>query len=230
MRGRSSCGNRLKRIVAGVFIICGLIIGYPGCLPDAGAETSPETSAGTTLTVTIPKGNVRKAPSVEATVETTLKRGDTVTVLASLEEWHHVELADGRKGWVHRVLFMPRHPAEYRITGIRIEDSGGGEEKIYFGFNGLSPPRVSLMKGEQPRVVCDFRDTGIDKSIDRKHALQDTLIRNVRIGIHDDMTRVVFDLASGVEYRLEHIFVKGTFYELIVKKSGPMAPAISETD
>lgn len=187
-------------------------------------------AAGTVLTVTIPRGNVRKAPSVSATVETTLKRGDTVEVLASLEDWHHVLLPDGRKGWVHRMLFRPAVASAYRISGIRIEDPGTDEQKIYFGFDGVTPPRVFLLKGDAPRVVCDFKDTGIDKAIDRRHVLDDTLVKNVRIGIHDGMTRVVLDLAPGGEYRLEHIFVPKSVYELIVKKSGPIEPTTSETD
>ena len=288
MRGRSKCGNGMRRIVAGLCAVGGLFMWYS---PTTGAETKMsigvekgnirddaslkakisaqlkrgeavtvletreqwyrvqlrdgETgwahesvladagsgdASGTTLTVTVPKGNLRKAPSVEATVVKTLKRGVKVEVLASLEEWHHVALANGQKGWVHQTLFLPPAAPAYRISGIRIEDPGDGEEKVYFGFDGPRPPHVLFLKGEAPRVVCDFRDTGLDKSIERHHAISNTIIRNVRIGIHEDMTRVVFDLAPEGDYALEHIFVQKRFYELIVKKTGAIEPRISETD
>ncbi len=99
--------------------------------------------------------------------------------------------------------------AEAVIESISYEKDDENREKIVFKLNGAHIPKVFKIQGERPRVVFDFIDTRYSDLINRITDTQGTLIKGVRIGIHDDppKTRVVVDLRAEEEYQFEQDFL-----------------------
>ncbi len=176
---------------------------------------------GDSIALTV-NGNIRNSPDLTSEILTVLKKGDTVVIMESGEEWYQVQLADGRDGWAHKKLFAKRAPVRlYDLDGIRIEKAGKNEEKVYFLYKGPKPPHIFISKAGSTRIVCDFSNTRPGKGIGQKTEVKGSLIQTVRTGLHgEDQSdlRVVFDVVPDSEYGLEHFFVKKEMYLLIVKK------------
>lgn len=197
---------------------------------DAGwAHKSLFSAAETSKTVTVDVGNVRAEPSTRADIKTRLRKGNTVKILDSREDWYRVRTPDGETGWMHDSLFATspakkRKPAaseKYQLEAIRIESGNGLEEKAYFVFNGPKPPKTFFTKTGPTRVVCNFPNTRLHRGISPDNPVNGALIKKVRIGLHGENKSdawVVFDLAPGQKYELEHIFMEGRIYMLIFKK------------
>ncbi len=78
-------------------------------------------------------------------------------------------------------------------------------EKLIFRLSATDPPKIFKIKGEKPRLVIDFFDTGYSAQIKKITNTDDHLIKSVRIGMHKDppKTRVVVDLRTEREYDYE---------------------------
>ena len=181
--------------------------------------TGKEAKPGDSMTLTV-KGNVRVSPDLGSEVLTVLKKGEAVIIKESQEEWHHVQLPDGRDGWVHKKLFA-KPVRMYDLEGIRIETDGKDREKVYFMYNGPKSPDIFITKAVSPRIICDFPNTRRGKGIRQKMEVNGRLIQVLRTGLHggdkSDL-RVVFDVDPDAEYELEHSFAEKEMYLLIVKK------------
>ncbi len=78
-------------------------------------------------------------------------------------------------------------------------------EKLIFRLSATDPPKIFKIKGEKPRLVIDFFDTGYSAQVKKISNTDDHLIKSVRIGMHKDppKTRVVVDLRTEREYDYE---------------------------
>lgn len=77
-----------------------------------------------------------------------------------------------------------------------------GTEKIVFKLSATHTPKIFKIKGEKPRLVIDFFDTGYSTRVKKISNSDDYLIKSVRIGKHKDppKTRIVVDLRTEREY------------------------------
>jgi uncharacterized protein YgiM (DUF1202 family) len=212
----------------------------PTAPPASESKPAPQASvkpgdikAGDILNITVNAGKIRKEPRMDAEVLVRLKKGEKVTIKEPGEEWHHVGLPDGQEGWANKILFS-QNPAPpppipqaqalsakiYRLSGIKIE-TADDKEKVYFLFNGSSPPRTFFAQTESERIVCDFPNTRLGEGIEPENRINGSLIRTVHAslqGAKNTNTRIVFDLVPGQKYELEHFFMRGEMYLLIIRK------------
>ncbi len=167
------------------------------------------------LTITATTGRIRKAPSLKSEVLSALKKGEKVSVLERKGEWYRVQSAADKSGWAHRSIFETAKTApESRITElmeINASVTAQGDEKVVFVFDDLSVPKISVLKEAIPKVVCDFSNTRISKTIGHTIKVNGHLIANIRIGKQHEKSltpRIVLDLFPTRPYTLNQISSK----------------------
>ncbi len=110
--------------------------------------------------------------------------------------------------------------SEPLLKSIRFEKSSDHAEKVFFELNGFYPPEVFGLKGDQPRVVCDFKKVNLEKSLTKVLETNGTFILRIRVGTYpppDPKIRVVVDLDPHKNYDIEQIFFqKDTTFALII--------------
>lgn len=153
------------------------------------------------LTVARSSAQVRERPDIGAPVTARREKGDVVDLLEERGEWYRVRMSDGKEGWMNRILFSQRE-GETRslLTGVTFEEvENGGVRVIFFG-NGGTPPRISTIGGDTPRVVCDFANTQPSESFASGLSRKVGNVNAARVGFQGpgnrDM-RVVFDVSGG---------------------------------
>ena len=106
------------------------------------------------------------------------------------------------------------------LKSIRFEKSSDAE-KVIFELNGFYPPEVFGLKGDQLRVVCDFKKVNPEKSLPKVLETNGTFILRIRVGIYpspDPKIRVVLDLVPHKNYDIEQTFFqKDTTFVLIIR-------------
>lgn len=107
------------------------------------------------------------------------------------------------------------------ITAIKAVVTPEGEEKVLFYLNGFYPPKVIVLEGEKPRVVCDFYDTNLNPKTKYPIKVNGNLLKQIRIGIYRRKTakiRVVLDLKPSYDYDVEQtFFMNESIYAIILK-------------
>jgi hypothetical protein len=107
---------------------------------------------------------------------------------------------------------MPVSSAEKNdavLETISFHSNAEKGEGINFKLNGEHAPKITLIQGENPRVVLDFLDTRCSPMVKRNLDTNGKLTRKIRVGIHNDptqKTRVVVDLAPNGEYQYTQHF------------------------
>ncbi len=100
--------------------------------------------------------------------------------------------------------------AEQRLLeDIQFEAPSDMEERITFKLNGAYIPKIFAIKGEKPRVVFDFPDTGTARLLNNIINTNGKFIKRIRVGIHNEpspKTRVVFDLLPDKEVDFKQDF------------------------
>jgi len=84
-----------------------------------------------------------------------------------------------------------------QLEDIRFEAVSANEERVHFRLSAPVDPHSFPMKNGSPRMVFDFSGTGISKRIRNTLETKGALIQRIRVGLHQDKTRVVFDLVPG---------------------------------
>lgn len=94
------------------------------------------------------------------------------------------------------------------LESITYEKGDLNQERVIFKLNGIHTPKVFKIKGEKPRLVFDFLDTGYSGPVNRLKDTNGNLVKGVRIGIHNNppKTRVVIDLAADEDYQFSEDF------------------------
>lgn len=96
--------------------------------------------------------------------------------------------------------------AEGLIEKVDFQKEEGNIESVLFHLNGPWLPKVFALKGDNPRVVFDFMETGIARSVPSSIDVKGTMIRKIRMGRHGSKTRVVIDLVAGGEFNFDQQF------------------------
>ena len=97
------------------------------------------------------------------------------------------------------------------LKEIRFIKTSANEERVFFILNGFYPPKIFALKGERPRVVCDFFNMRLKNDLNRLIETNGDLIQCIRVGIHsspDPRIRVVSDLVPNQSYDVQQIFFR----------------------
>jgi hypothetical protein len=108
------------------------------------------------------------------------------------------------------LFFGSLHAAEGLVEKVDFQKEDGKIESVVFHLNGPWLPRVFSLKGDNPRVVFDFMETGLARGVPSFIDAQGIMIRKIRIGRHSNKTRVVIDLTAGGEVNFEQQFDENT--------------------
>ena len=96
------------------------------------------------------------------------------------------------------LLFLsPLFAAEGLIKKVVFHETNGQSESVDFYLNGPWLPRAFALKGDNPRVVFDFIETQLARSVPSSITSKGDMIKKIRIGRHSNKTRVVIDLVAG---------------------------------
>jgi hypothetical protein len=95
------------------------------------------------------------------------------------------------------VLFRSLPALTAQLEDIRFESVSANEERVTFRLSQPVEPHSFPMKDGSPRMVFDFSGTSVSKRIRNSLETKGALIQRIRVGIHENKTRVVLDLAPG---------------------------------
>ncbi|AGF79881.1 Localisation of periplasmic protein complexes [Desulfocapsa sulfexigens DSM 10523] len=98
------------------------------------------------------------------------------------------------------------HAAEGLIEKVEFQKDNGKIESVVFHLNGPWLPKIFSLKGDNPRVVFDFMETAMVRSVPNAIETQGTMIQKIRLGRHADKTRVVIDLTAGGDFNFDQQF------------------------
>ncbi|MFO7602092.1 MAG: SH3 domain-containing protein [Candidatus Desulfacyla sp.] len=190
----------------------------PGRVPlEETGTSSPQSgeSAGKRFFVNTDVANVRDRPSMESEVIFQIRNGCPVTVTDKRDGWYRVNMDDGRPGWVfHTLLAVALVPGKdilpvvREIKAIRVEPPVDQTAKVLFELSAPYVPEILVLDEMSPRIVCDFMDAKPASDIGRRIAVNNGIIRTIRIGLHHQpqvKVRVVLDLEPGRHYEPRHV-------------------------
>ena len=107
------------------------------------------------------------------------------------------------------------------ILKISFDDSSSRGEMVLFRLNDFSPPAVSAIEKDNPRVLCDFMAMNLDSSVQKTIETNGQYIERIRTAKHHDpeKVRVVLDLRPNRDYDLQQVFFRNdNLFVLIVNE------------
>jgi len=129
------------------------------------------------------------------------------------------------------------HAADGLIEKVTFHGKNGKTESVMFHLNGSWLPRAFALKGEKPRVVFDFMETRLARSVPSSIDAQGEMIRKIRIGRHANKIRVVIDLAVGEAFNFaqqfdenENILTIQIFPEEVAQKEKVVLKEVEEVE
>ena len=109
-----------------------------------------------------------------------------------------------------------------KILDIESDIKSTTAEMITIVLTGLFPPEAQVIEGKTPKIICDFPDVLMEKTIKRVIAINGRYILQVRTGIHpppEPKSRVVIDLAPNRDYEVEQLFYEqNNRYSMIIRE------------
>jgi hypothetical protein len=123
-------------------------------------------------------------------------------------------------------LFSPKASVIFgsskKILDIESDIKSSTAEMITIVLTGLFPPEAQVIEGKTPKIICDFPDVLMEKTIKRVIAINGRYILQVRTGIHpppEPKSRVVIDLAPNRDYEVEQLFYEqNNRYSMIIRE------------
>jgi hypothetical protein len=105
---------------------------------------------------------------------------------------------------------LPEPVLDPVLSDVSFETTADNTEMILFKLNDFYPPIVFGIEKGNPRVVCDFLDTEVDKGVRPVLETKGNYISRVRVAKHKgpDKVRVVLDLVPNRNYDLQQVFFK----------------------
>jgi hypothetical protein len=109
-----------------------------------------------------------------------------------------------------------------KILDIESDIKSSTAEMITIVLTGLFPPKAQVIEGKTPKIICDFPDVLMEKTIKRIIDINGRYILQVRTGIHpppEPKSRVVIDLAPNRNYEVEQLFYEqNSRYSMIIRE------------
>ncbi len=112
--------------------------------------------------------------------------------------------------------------ASRKILSINADITSSSGETIDIVLTGNFPPVAQVIEGDSPRIVCDFPDVRMARTIQRTIGVNGKYILQIRTGIHpppEPKSRIVLDLAPNHDYEVEQLYYeKDNRYSLIIRE------------
>ncbi len=107
-------------------------------------------------------------------------------------------------------VVAPAIPADPALLNVSFETTADKSEMVLFKLNDFYPPIVFGIEKGNPRVVCDFLDTALDKGVKSSIETKGNYISGIRVARHNspNKVRVVLDLVPNRNYDLQQVFFK----------------------
>ncbi len=109
-----------------------------------------------------------------------------------------------------------------KILEITSDITSPSGEIVNIVLTGNFPPVAQVIEGNTPRIICDFPDVRMDKTIRRSIAVNGKYVVQIRTGIHpppEPKSRVVLDLVPEHDYEVGQLFYeKENRYSLVIRE------------
>jgi hypothetical protein len=109
-----------------------------------------------------------------------------------------------------------------KILEISSDLTSPSAEMITIVLTGLFPPETQVIEGKTPKIICDFPDVLMEKTINRMIPINGRYVLQVRTGIHpppEPKSRVVIDLTPNHDYEVEQLFYEqNNRYSMIIRE------------
>jgi len=97
------------------------------------------------------------------------------------------------------------------VSSVTFHRDDDQQERIRIKLVGTHAPKVFALKGDNPRLICDFPGAGYAGLVKPVLKAEGTLVKGIRVGAHqspDKKVRVVLDLEPGRKYTYSREFNK----------------------
>ncbi|MGW8159612.1 MAG: AMIN domain-containing protein [Desulfoprunum sp.] len=116
-------------------------------------------------------------------------------------------------GLVSLFLVFPEASAQAptSVSSVTFHRDDDQQERIRIKLVGTHAPKVFALKGDNPRLICDFPGAGYAGLVKPVLKAEGTLVKGIRVGAHqspDKKVRVVLDLEPGRKYTYSREFNK----------------------
>jgi hypothetical protein len=105
---------------------------------------------------------------------------------------------------------QPKPAVDPILRDVSFDNTSSDSEMVLFKLNDFYPPIVFGIEKGNPRVVCDFLDTELDRGVKPVLETNGTYVDRIRVARHNDpdKVRVVLDLVPSRNYDLQQVFFK----------------------
>jgi hypothetical protein len=113
-----------------------------------------------------------------------------------------------------------------QLLDVSFDDSSNRGEMVLFHLTDFSPPIVSALEKNNPRVLCDFMATGMGTGVEENIYANGKYVERIRTSRHQkpDKVRVELELTPDRDYDLQQVFFKNdNLFVLIVNELPPDA-------
>lgn len=110
------------------------------------------------------------------------------------------------------------------ILEISFDQSSSKGEMVLFRLNNFSPPTVSAIEKDTPRVLCDFMEMHLGPDVQETILANGKYIERINTARlqHPDKVQIVLDLSPDLDYDLQQVFFKNdNLFVLIVNELAP---------
>jgi hypothetical protein len=111
-----------------------------------------------------------------------------------------------------------------QLLDVSFDDSSNRGEMVLFHLTDFSPPIVSALEKDNPRVLCDFMATGMGKGVEENIYANGKYVERIRTSRHQkpDKVRVELELTPDRDYDLQQVFFKNdNLFVLIINELPP---------
>ncbi len=111
-----------------------------------------------------------------------------------------------------------------QLLDVSFDDSSNRGEMVLFHLTDFSPPIVSALEKDNPRVLCDFMATGMGKGVEENIYANGRYVERIRTSRHQkpDKVRVELELTPDRDYDLQQVFFKNdNLFVLIINELPP---------
>lgn len=119
------------------------------------------------------------------------------------------------------------------LLDVSFESTANDSEMVLFKLNDFYPPIVFGIEKGNPRVVCDFLDTSLARTVQSVIQTKGLFVSRIRTARHPspEKVRVVLDLVPNRNYDLQQVFFKedNLFVIIISEYEGAAAMPVEQT-
>ncbi|MBU1565993.1 MAG: AMIN domain-containing protein [Proteobacteria bacterium] len=111
-----------------------------------------------------------------------------------------------------------------RLLDVSFDDSSSKGEMVLFHLTNFTPPTVSAVEKDNPKVFCDFIGVELGKTVEENIAAKGKYVERINTSKQSkpDKIRVVLNLTPNRDYDLQQIFFKkDNLFVLIVNELPP---------